>query len=131
MAQSGNPFEDMFKAFQDLGSANFPGFDPASLGGAGGESMKAMQEVARISAGAMQQMLSRQQSMAAEAVSDWQQSVQSVMQGDPASMMQRATELSREGADKTAKNFSELSKIASDAQAEIMAVVSGNAKAKK
>ncbi|MFN3231051.1 MAG: phasin family protein [Alphaproteobacteria bacterium] len=131
MADSSNPFDDMFKAFRDLGGTNWPTFDPSSFTQGGGDAMNAMQEITRISSEAMQQMASRQQTMAAEAVSNWQKSVQEVMQGDPASMMQRATEVSREGADTATRNLSELSKIATEAQAQIMAVVSGNAKKSK
>jgi len=128
MAQDQNPFSDLMKTFQDFSKMSWPTGEMPNLATAGADSFKTMQEVARISTQALQQMMTRQQEMTAEAVSTWQQAVQDVASSDPDKMLGRVTELSREGAEKAAKNFSELSQMASSAQSEIMSVVTGKAK---
>jgi len=128
MAQDQNPFSDLMKTFQQFSQMSWPGGDMPNLATAGTDSMQTMQEVARISSQALQQMMSRQQEMTAEAVSNWQNAIQQVAGANPDKMVGRVTELSREGAETAAKNFAELSQMANSAQTEIMSVIAGKAK---
>ncbi|MGE0232920.1 MAG: phasin family protein [Flavobacteriaceae bacterium] len=124
MAKDDNPFSDMMKSFQQFGTMGWPGGQMPDFSKAGTDNFRTMQEIGRISAEALQKMMSRQQEMATEAMSAWQKAARESTTSDPTKMMTRVADLTRENAERTAKNFSELSELAADAQKKIMGAVS-------
>ena len=115
MAKSDNPFSDMMKAFQQFGEMGWPTGQMPDFTKVGTDNFQSIQEIGQISANALQKMMSRQQEMASEAMSAWQKAAQESMSSDPSKMMTKIGDMTRENAERTAKNFSELSELATDA----------------
>lgn len=130
MAKNDNPFEDMMKTFRQFGEMGWPSGQMPDFTKAGADNLQSIQAIGQISANALQKMMARQQEMATEAMSAWQKAAQESMSADPSKMMSKIGDLTRDNAERTASNFSELSELAADAQKQIMSVISDMGKKK-
>jgi phasin family protein len=123
MANTTNPFNEWYETIQKMAGGNFPAMDFQSMTKAGQENMQAMNEVARIAASALQDIVKQQQSITTEAVAQWQETAGKFAKGDAQAIMTESVETFRSNAEKAAKHFGDLSEIARKAQTDIWSVL--------
>ena len=96
-----NPFADWYENIQKMVGGSFPAVDMKSLTEAGQGNMKAMGDVAKIAANALQD----------------------IAKGDAQTVLTGSLETFRSKAEEAAKNFGDLSEIARKAQTDIWGVL--------
>lgn len=123
MAEMKNPFTEWYETVQKMAGGSFPAVDFQSVSRAGQENLQAMSEVARIAAGALQEIVKQQQSIATQAVSQWQEAAGKLAKGDAQAVLTQSAENFRTNAETAAKSFGELSEIARKAQTDIWSIL--------
>jgi phasin family protein len=102
---------------------NFPTFDMKSLTDAGQGNVKAMNEVAKVAATALQEIVKQQQAIATQAVAEWQETAGKIAKGEGQAVLTGSLETFRAKAEEAAKNFGDLSEIARKAQTDIWGIL--------
>ncbi|MGE0664962.1 MAG: phasin family protein [Sphingomonadales bacterium] len=118
-----NPFADWYENVQKMVGGGFPAVDMKSLTEAGQGNMKAMNDVAKIAATALQDIVKQQQSIATQAVAEWQETAGKIAKGEGQAVLAGSLETFRVKAEEAAKNFGDLSEIARKAQTDIWGVL--------
>ena len=119
-----NPFADWYENIQKMvGGGSFPSVDMKSLTEAGQGNMKAMGDVAKIAANALQDIVKQQQAIATQAVAEWQETAGKLTKGDGQAVLTGSLETFRSKAEEAGKNFGDLSEIALKAQPDIWGVL--------
>ena len=119
-----NPFADWYDNVQKLLGGSFPAVDLQSLTKAGQGNLQAMNDVARIAATALQDIVKQQQAIAGQAVAEWQETAGKLAKGEGQAVLAASLENFRTTAEESAKHFGDLSEIARKAQADIWGVLS-------
>jgi phasin family protein len=119
-----NPFADWYDNVQKMLGGSFPAVDLASLTKAGQGNMQAMNDVAKIAAASLQDIVKQQQAIATQAVAEWQQTAGKLAKGEAQAVLAGSLETFRAKAEEAAKNFGDMSEIARKAQADIWGVLS-------
>ena len=118
-----NPFADWYENIQKMVGGSFPAVDMKSLTEAGQGNMKAMGDVAKIAANALQDIVKQQKAIATQAVAEWQETAGKLAKGDAQTVLTGSLETFRSKAEEAAKNFGDLSEIARKAQTDIWGVL--------
>ncbi|MEN3975038.1 phasin family protein [Emcibacter sp. SYSU 3D8] len=118
-----NPFADWYENVQKMVGGTLPAVDLKSLTEAGQGNMKAMGDVAKIAANALQDIVKQQQAIATQAVAEWQDTAGKLARGEGQALMTGSLDTFRTKAEEAAKNFGDLSEIARKAQTDIWGVL--------
>jgi len=127
MAETANPFADMFSKFtssmQSFQPMSMPGFDLDALTKSSQANMEAFNEAGRIAVEGMQTLASRQQEMLSEVISELQDSAKDLASGGGSDMMSKPVEAARARFEKSVANLRELAEIAGKSQTEAWSVL--------
>lgn len=129
-----NPFTDAFetmtKSFTQFagGMPSFnmgamPKFDMDSVMKTGQANFAAFTEANRIALEGMQAVAKRQQELAAEAMSDFQETAKTITAGGGADVFAKPVEMARGAFEKSVSNMKELAELAGKSQTEAWGVI--------
>ena len=114
--------ENLSQAMKQMSSMQMPGLNLGSLQDANKATIEAISEANRIAMEGMQALAKRSQEMAAEAVSDFQESAKSM--GDlSGGSLAKPAEMARANFEKAVGNLRELGEIATKSQTEAWTLI--------